>query len=153
MNDDELLTLIAGEFSARRPEHFTDDQHCCECAEHDEVLSSRELHTLTLADIGNPGWDPICFVTDEAFLYLFPALARIALEAPRADRAWYMEQFLFHLIYDGPQNRRLLVASAAQRNAVAALLRHVEQTRTNLVDDYLCRHDLEQALSIWSADG
>ena len=47
------------------PDHFTDYTHCCECAEHDELLRARDRETLALEDVGNAGWDPICFVTAE----------------------------------------------------------------------------------------
>jgi hypothetical protein len=62
-SDAEIITGIRRVFATRlRPEHFTNHNHCDECAEHDEVLRSRSLDTLSIDDVGNPGWDPICFI-------------------------------------------------------------------------------------------
>jgi hypothetical protein len=62
MTDAEVLSALGVAFAGcERPEHFTDFQHCCECAEHDELLRSRDLDTLRVEDVGNPGWDPLCF--------------------------------------------------------------------------------------------
>ncbi len=107
MDDAEALRAIEEAFrGSPRPEHFTDYRHCCECAEHDELLRSRDLDTLGIADVGNPGWDPICYITDEGFRYYLPALARLALAAPLEAGGWYMPQLLFHLGYQGQGNRR-----------------------------------------------
>ena len=59
----------------RRPEHFTNYRHCCECAEHDETLRNTTPDQLTYDDV-SPGWDPLCFITPEGFRYYFPALVR-----------------------------------------------------------------------------
>jgi hypothetical protein len=149
MTDPEVLDDIRKGCKAARPERFTDREHCCECAEHDDLLASRDLDSLTIEDVGNPGWDPICFVTDHAFFYYFPALARIALEEPRYGYGWYFEQLLFHLTYEGRANRRLLMAGPGQRDAVLKLLRHVRDTRPMLVQEHGCKIELEQALTLW----
>ncbi len=150
MTDAETLTQVREAFaSAERPVRFTDRDHCCECAEHDDLLRSRDLDSLTVEDVGNPGWDPLCFATDEAFLYYFPALARLALDDPDEDHGWYLEQLLFHLTYEGTSNRRLLAATPRQRDAVVLLLRHVQATRRTLVIEYLCEKELLQAIAAW----
>lgn len=75
-NDAAILAVIDAEFGAvPRPEHFTDFTHCCECAEHDEALRSRDRASLRIEDVGNPGWDPLCFCSAEGIAYFFPALA------------------------------------------------------------------------------
>jgi hypothetical protein len=64
MADTEALGILDAAFGpCPRPEHFTNDKHCEECAEHDELLRNRDRDTLTVADVGNPSWDPICFIT------------------------------------------------------------------------------------------
>lgn len=146
-SDAEILTGLRQAFAAcPRPDHFTDQNHCDECSDHDQTLLARDLDTLSLADVGNPGWDPICFITDEGFRYYFPALARLALTET------YVDQLLFHLTYDGPRNRRVLACSPAQRRAVSALLRHILETRAQLVDEYHCGDELLQAIEYWSAE-
>ena len=150
MTDAEALERIREAFaSAARPERFTDREHCCECAEHDDLLRARDLDSLKVEDVGNAGWDPICFATDEAFWYFFPALSRLALEEPTTEWGWYFEPLLFHLTYESSSNRRLRAATERQRAAAVLLLRHVEATRPALVADYDCGEPLQQALSLW----
>jgi len=120
--DHEIIDAVRYAFAAEpRPEHFTDHTHCCECAEHDAVLASRDIDSLRVEDVNNAGWDPICFVTTEGFRYYLPALVRLAFEsAPSED--WYLPQLLFHLTYDGPQNRRVMCCSAVQQRAIVVVL-------------------------------
>ena len=76
----QYSTDIDQEFGmAPRPEHFTKFDHCDECAKHDRTLRSRTVKTITRADLGTLGWDPINFTTDEGWAYYFPALARFAV--------------------------------------------------------------------------
>lgn len=153
MTDAEILAAVRQAFAAcPRPEHFTDFEHCDECLDHDEVLRSRDLDTLSMAEVGNLGWDPICFLTDDGFRYYFPALARLALSTPaQASDSWYGDQLVFHLTCDGPGNRRVLACSPGQREAVASLLRHLVETRAGLVDNYGCADELLRAIEYWSA--
>lgn len=69
-----LAAVGAGFAGVGQPEHFTDFAHCCGCAERDELLRSRNRDTLKIEDVGNPGWDPLCFCSAEGITY-FPALA------------------------------------------------------------------------------
>jgi hypothetical protein len=151
MTDENLLVEIRQAFAVPRPERFTDRDHCCECAEHDDLLAARDLDTLKIEDVGNPGWDPICFATDEAFMYLVPALARLALAAPADRHGWYFEQFLFHLALDGGSNRRLRAATPEQRSAILRFLRHVQSTRPMLIGQHLCERELQQAIAAWGS--
>lgn len=149
--DDAILQVIHEAFAGcRRPEHFTNYTHCEECAEHDAVLRSREISTLRIADVGNPGWDPICFTTDEGFAYYFPALARLALAEPDHEHGWYGSVLLFHLIGDGRQNRRFIACTPEQRSAIVHFLQHLIGTRGALADEHCCTDDLLEALQIWS---
>jgi hypothetical protein len=151
VTDAELLGRIRAAFApVARPARFTNRDHCCECAEHDDLLRSRDLDSIVVEDVGNPGYDPMCFATDEAFLYYFPALARLALAAPVAGRGWYFEQLLFHLTYEGAANRRLHAASPPQREAVLLFLRHVHTTRPGEVSQNRCDEALLAALDAWA---
>lgn len=132
--------------------HFTDHTHCKECAEHDELLRSRDLQTLRIEDVGNPGWDPICFATSEAFTYYFPALARLALSEPAYGYGWYGTVFLFHLVGDGHRNRRFMACTPEQRRIVVQFLKHLVETRAAVVDEHCSADDLVQALEIWSEE-
>lgn len=110
----------------RRPEHFTDYTHCCECAEHDETLRSHSVDTISDEQLGNPGWDPICFITEAGYRYYLPALARLVMET----RGEYLDQFLFHL-----DRRRTAWLSAEQRAAVHAFLEAIAATWTDVLDE------------------
>src|SRR5262245_20157123 len=101
-----------------RPDHFTDYTHCCECAEHDATLQGASPERIGLAELGNPGWDPICFITPVGYRYYLPALARLALGR---GQEYYLDQFLFHLTTPG----RAECLTPEQRAALSALLQHI----------------------------
>ena len=150
MTDAEILAAVTAAFAdCKRPEHFTDFRHCCECAEHDALLQVRDRDTLRIEDVGNPGWDPLCFTSAEGLLYYLPALGRLALDAPDESSGWYVPQLHFHLTYDEAKNRILLATSAEQRRTIVRLLRHIVDTRAALCDDYDCRDDLLAAIALW----
>jgi hypothetical protein len=152
-DDAEILQVVQHAFAhCARPAHFTDYQHCEECAEHDELLRSRDVDTLRVEDVGNPGWDPLCYVSVAGLAYFFPALARLALSEPTPSHGWYAPQLLFHLTYDGEANRHLRGFRTDQRHAVTTLLRHLSATRLPMVDEWICSDDLRQATSLWSAN-
>ena len=152
MNDFEASKKISDAFGEMpRPEHFTNYRHCDECEEHDELLRSHNLETLSLADVENPGWNPICFVTEEGFKYWMPALARLALEPEVGPpNGWYLPQLLFHLNHKGTSNRHLAAASLQQRNAVAQFLIHIEDTRPALVNKYGVEEELKLTIDLWA---
>lgn len=154
MSDAEVLEAVRRAFSGcPRPEHFTNYTHCEECGEHDDLLLSRDVDSLQIEDVGNPGWDPICFVSPEGFAYLFPGLARLALNEPSPTHGWYGDQLLFHLTYKGQENRHLAHFTPQQRGAVVSFLRHLADTRAELADQYLCADTLLWAIDLWSAYG
>jgi hypothetical protein len=99
-------------------------QHCDECADHEATMQAVTPETVTLEQVGNPAWDPICYVTDEAFCYFMPGLARLALGT---GEDYYLDQFLFHL----EQGFRIDAFTAEQRRAVALLLDHIAAIMLN----------------------
>jgi hypothetical protein len=150
-DDAQVLEAIQRAFAdCPRPDHFTEYTHCCECAEHDEVLRSRDVQTLRIEDVNNPGWDPICFVSVQGFAYYLPALARFALKAPADQQGWYGGQLLFHLRLDGPGNERVRACTSDQRKSVVGLLQHLVETRAELVDNYGCSDDIFRVIEYWS---
>jgi hypothetical protein len=151
-SDTEILNTVQQAFShCQRPSHFTNYTHCCECFEHDELLRSRNQDTLTFDDVGNGGYDPICFILPEGFSYYFPALARLALSPLDPKWGWYGPQLFFHLTLDGHHNIRWQQCSPEQRLAVRQLLEHILETRAELIDSYNCTDDLFHAIEIWSS--
>jgi|SRR5215208_3359279 len=150
--DQEIIDVVMKAFAFEpRSQHFTNYLHCDECAEHNDLLSSRDLQGLRLEDVNNAGWDPIWIITDEGFRYYLPSLARLALESS-ASIGWYLSQLLFHLIGDGPQNRRVCCCSTPQKRVITAVLWHVVETRPELIGDYEIEEELQRAIEIWSYD-
>jgi len=128
MTDSDLLDAVARTFGGHpRPRVFTNADHCCECAEHNQTLSAHTPESLSVDDVGNPGWDPICFATPSAYLYFFPGLARLALTG--SGRAFYLDQFVFHL------SNRLDLLDDSERNVVRTLLWRLAEKFDN--DPYL----------------
>lgn len=137
----------------RRPERFTNRDHCDECAEHDDTLRNASPETIGLAELGNPGWDPLCFVYPEAFKYYFPAMVRLALDPDLKGE--YLDQFLFHLTYDWEQSRFFRHFTLAEREVTLAVFNHIWQLLENLpagwmawpnIDDWLAAIELWESL-------
>ena len=128
MTDSELLAEIAGRFARyARPEQFTNAEHCCECAEHNRTLSAHTPESITAEALGHPGWDPICFATQSAYLYFFPGLARLALTG--CGDAFHLDQFASHL------SNRIDLLDDSEREIVQALVwRLIERFQ----DDPMC---------------
>ena len=95
MNRHEILAEVRNAFSdLPRPVMFIRGTcNCEECLEHEETMQSFTPEALPLDKLDNPGWDPICFASDEAFAYLVPGLVEHVLE--HTDD--YITQFLYHL--------------------------------------------------------
>src|SRR3712207_1738759 len=91
-------------FNVPKPAHFGKYRHCCECAEHDETLSGSDVDSIGLEQLGNPGWDPLCFSSAEGLIYYMPALIRLTLDTIDDPQQVYLDQLLFHLIQDGAGN-------------------------------------------------
>lgn len=149
--DEQVLRCIDVAFAdIAKPEHFTNYTHCSECEDHDKTLRARTRETLRREDLGNAGWDPITFSSEQGIAYLFPALARFALHPDVwTDYGWYGSQLLFHLSYDGGSNRFLAWCSPTQRDAVYALLKHLSETRRSVIELGLDEDLLEAALAAW----
>jgi hypothetical protein len=113
MTRDEIISEVNVCFdSLPRPAMFIRGTCGCEeCLEHQETMQSFTADDLPLDKLDNPGWDPICFASDEAFAYLMPGLVRLVL----CHTDDYIQQFLFHLenseriaSFTGPQATALL---------------------------------------------
>jgi hypothetical protein len=133
--------------SIPRPEHFTNHEHCEECADHDVTLSSYDPDTLPFEVVGNPAWDPMCFVTQQAFLYLFPGLIRLALNGEGDED--YLEQFLFHVTYDGLDSRFFYLFNTEQRTVTLEALRFIAERNPDRITSLLLESEMETALTLW----
>lgn len=92
---DDLLAEVGEAFAGvPRPAMFIRDTcRCEECLEHEREMQSLPRRDMPLEVLGNPGWDAICFASDDALRYLMPGLVELAL----VHTDDYIQQFLWHL--------------------------------------------------------
>jgi Family of unknown function (DUF6714) len=126
MTDNEIYLVIKKTFAdAPRPEHFTNRNHCEECQEHDDLLRNKDVDNLSYADIGNPGWSPVPFMTAEAIRYYFPALVRVAFDPNhKGNPLNFVGALLSNLNSD--DMKRFALFSSEERKAVLMLLSHLK---------------------------
>jgi len=131
MCKEHILTAIQDAFQIPRPQSFIRGTcHCEECLEHEAVMQAFESEDMSLDKLNSPSWDPVCFASNEAFHYLLPGLARLALNYPDA----YVAQFLFHL----QQPERLDSLSPRRAQALLPLLDYlVDQESASLENSRL----------------
>ena len=138
-------------FSAPKPEHFTDYRHCCECAEHDETLLGFDVDSIGLDQLGNPGWDPLCFSSPEGMIYYMPALIRLTVDTIAKPQERYLDQMLFHLIKDGPRNSLVSACNEEQRTFIAQFLEYlIAEHAEQIASQVFTSDDLLRAHEIWS---
>lgn len=77
---------------AERPEHFTNFEHCCECADEDAFFQQQTPEIL--AEHLYPETIGLSFLTKEAFDYFLPALVRMM---PRSFPHYCIGDVLFHV--------------------------------------------------------
>jgi hypothetical protein len=138
-------------FNLPKPEHFCNYQHCCECAEHDQTLTNHDVDSIGLEQLVNPGWDPLCFSSAEGLMYYMPALIRMTLDTIDDPQQNYLDQLLFHLIYDGANNRLVTACSTDQRKFISDFLAYVLVSHTTKIEQGIfLADDLFRAHEIWS---
>lgn len=147
MGDGDWRSRAQALFAVPRPEQFGNARHCCECADHEAALQRHDPDSIGLETLGSPAWDPLCYCSDEAFRYFFPALVRLALD-PHDDH-YYLDQLLFHLCWDGPGNVRVCAFTAAERTFVHDFLLHLLDTRAGQIERMGDADLLLQAIDIW----
>jgi hypothetical protein len=136
-------------FKIPKPEHFTNYRHCCECAEHNETLLAYDVNTIGVGQLGNPGWDPLCFVSPEGFLYYLPALIRLTMDTMDKPQERYLDQFLFHLIRDGKDHDLVRACSLEQRAFIAGFLEYLIDQYAAEIDESTYADDILKAYDIW----
>ncbi|MDF3197042.1 DUF6714 family protein [Pseudomonas sp. 1928-m] len=136
-------------FNTPKPEHFTDFGHCEECLDHDLTLVNSDVDSIGFDKLGNPGWDPICYVEAEGFIYYFPAFVRLCVNS-NSDHS-YISQFLFHLSYDGKKNRYTLAFSAEQRNFTLKFLNYLAEAKIDTITLYGDEEMLSSTIEIWAS--
>ena len=148
MKADQHITYVRNAFAdIPRPTHFTNHRHCDECADHDRTLQAYDPDSIGLAQLGSPAWDPICFVTPDAFLYYFPALVRLTVADEGSDR--YLEQFLFHVTYDGEKSRFFTHFNQSQRAATLATLQYIQTHKAQRINEWKLADQLQASILLW----
>jgi hypothetical protein len=137
----EALRLFPADY---RPEHFTDPDHCEECRDHNETLRVNTREDISFEVLGNPGWDPICFVNEKGFKYYFPAMVRLAL-CGTGDK-YYVDQFLFHIT----QNSSCMSFNDEQSDLVRKVLENLVEKKTDELDDFLDADNIFKAIELWT---
>jgi hypothetical protein len=138
-------------FNLPKPAHFTNYRHCCECAEHDETLLAYDIDSIGIEQLGNPGWDPLCFASVEGLLYYLPALIRLTLETMDTPQKRYLDQLLFHLIRDGKDHDLVRACSPEQRIFIAEFLEYLMEIYSAELDGCSYADDMLKAYDIWCA--
>ena len=139
-------------FNLKKPAHFANYRHCCECAEHDQTLLAFDVDSIGLPQLGNPGWDPLCFSSAEGLMYYMPALIRLTLDTMDDRRETYLDQMLFHLTQDGRGNRLVSACSKEQREFVADFLEYlIEKHCAQIEAGAFTSDDILKAHEIWRA--
>ncbi|WP_109124866.1 hypothetical protein [Dyella sp. C11] len=141
---DEAFGLLS------KPDHFTNYTHCPECADHDELLRNRTRDTLTFQDVGNPGWEPMCFSSAEGVAFYMPSLARLAFAEPPYGYDWYGLQLLFHLYNGGLENKLYTHCNLAQRAAVATLISAMIEFNPEEIELTDNQDEFLRAYQIWA---
>ena len=134
-----------------KPAHFTNPGHCQECAEHDELLSSRSRETLVMQDVGNPASNPLSFSSPEGMAYYMPSLARLALAEPSHGHGWYGEQLLSILYSGAAYNVFYTYCDTAQKAAIVLLLQEMIVTHAGDIDETCSEDEFLRAHEIWSS--
>ena len=148
--DAEIIEIVRLAFSGvERPQHFTDHLHCEECAEHDETLRQKNLSTLEVNDINNPGWDPISFCSPQGKAYYMPALVAFALKDDSAFPYW--QQLLIHLEGNGPNHALIAYCSESQKAAVAGFLAHLIESRSKDIEAFGSTDEALKTHGYWSS--
>lgn len=137
-------------FNAPKPTHFTNFTHCDECAEHDRTLLESDVERIGLTELGNPGWDPICFCSEDGKKYYLPALIRLSVDTIASD--FYFDQFLFHLELDGENNVLFSSCSAKQRQFIARFVAFMIENYAAEIDDCCCTDQALRVYEIWSKE-
>jgi hypothetical protein len=134
---EEALLLFPDSY---RPDNFTDQDHCEECRDHNETLLVNTREEITFNELGNPGWDPICFINEDGFKYYFPALVRLALTGYGEE--YYITQFLFHIT----ENASCTGFSKEQSEFVVKVLEYIAENRSGELDEFAEADDVLNAI-------
>ena len=135
-------------FRVSKPDQFTKYKHCKECAEHEETLQKSSIDTIGLDELGNPGWDPICFCNNEGKKYYMPAFIRLSLETIEGE--FYLAQLFFHLESNGKANEFFKSCNEAQRAFIVSFVEYIINQFPDALERNICENEAFKVYGIWS---
>src|SRR5213075_332103 len=109
------------------------------------------LLAIGVVQLGNPGWCPIPFLTEQAYGYVMPRLIELAL-ACSVERPG--ESFVFSFLLaltPAPEHRKLDNFTREQAAVVLESLRYMKDQMWSVIDEACCEDDLAQAIARWRA--
>jgi hypothetical protein len=83
-------------------------------------------------------------------VYYLPALLRLTLETMDKPQERYLDQLLFHVMYDGNANRLMQACSPEQRAFIAEFLAYLMDMYSAEFDGCTYADDMLQAYDLWS---
>ncbi len=146
---DELIArAMSISDTLKRPAHFTNHTHCCECQDHDDELQPYTPRDVTRRALGTGGWDPITFTTLAGFRYFLPGLVRVVLSESGPDD--YYDQFLWHISMDIRWQERKQACSTQEQELVRDTLTWLLEHRAQEFEEAMLADELLDALEKWS---
>jgi len=116
----------------------------------DRTLLAADVDRIGLNELRNPGWDPICFCSQDGKKYYMPALIRLSLDTIGSD--FYFDQFLFHLELDGEHNALFSSCSSDQRQFIAKFIAFMIEHHAAEIERNCCTDRVLRVYEIWSKD-
>lgn len=136
MTQNQIITQTHKTFKKPRPSKLfiRGTCSCDECMEHESVMQMFTPEALPLDRLNNPGWDPICFASNDAFAYLMPGLVKLVFD----HTGDYVQQFIFHV----EQPDRLAALTPEQAQTLTQVLDFLVLHKAKELDDNVVVDDL-----------
>ena len=136
-------------FNVPKPLVFVEDpNHCSECEEVESKAQLSDVDSLTLEQAGDNWASLHNFLTNEGFLYYFPAFIRLCIETNHEDG--FLQNFIFAITYEREKNRRLVACNSKQKKIVHDFLVWYKSSYPELVGIWLIQGDIEDAIQLWN---
>lgn len=151
MDNKKIIEEAYFDFSSfKRPEHFTNYGHCEECALHDAALQQCALRDIGSIQVGTISWNPISFLTTDAYGYVMPRLIELSLnlELNMANELILFDWLIY--ITPSPENNRGRGFSKKQKLVILNTLKYIEKQIWPTVEENNYENILHDAKLSWS---
>jgi hypothetical protein len=99
-------------------------------------MQSFDPLNLPFDKLDNPGWDPICFASPRAFLYLLSGLTELVLEYTDS----YITQYLFHL----EDTERIGMLDSTQARVLIQVLNYIWVAKKEVIENNSATEELKR---------